>query len=301
MGYNKSQHKYCKAKNRTLPNRKPQQLTATNLVTLNEIFNSHNWNVEMDDPTSCFNRFRRTLSGLTLEEQSLLLSLTKRFEYLPTTEYLNMMVPLLEKLRRDYALEYIYFVRCVKAEDVGKIKSCEAVLYQLKGTSIQHRIKLGKYKVVDDLRTIDISKIQNREAIIVFVDDYIGTGETAKGAIDYLMKSLPQLRECSEDRFCFLTLAAYSRGKTALESLGYNVYVFFEHGKGISDYYEEVERIKNLQIMSEIESRFSGLSSKFKLGYGQTEGLICMERCPNNTFPIYWFKEGDAPYERGHH
>ena len=301
MRYNKRHYKYCKVKKRPLPSRKPHQLTAANFVILNEIFNSHHWNVEMDDPTSCFNRFRRTLSGLTLEEQGLLLSLTERFKYLPSAEYLNMMVPLLKKLRMDYALDNIYFVRCIKAEDVGKIKSCEAVLYQLKGTSIQHKIKLGKYKVVDNLYTIDINKIQNREAIIVFVDDYIGTGETAKGAVDYLMESLPQLSGCSRDRLCFLTIAAYSGGKEALEALGYNVYVFFEHGKGISDYYEEVERIKNLQIMNNIENRLSGLSNKFKLGYGQTEGLICMERCPNNTFPIYWFKEGDAPYERGHH
>lgn len=23
-------------------------------------------------------------------------------------------------------------------------------------------------------------------------------------------------------------------------------------------------------------------------GYSQSEALVCMERCPNNTFPIYW-------------
>ena len=32
-------------------------------------------------------------------------------------------------------------------------------------------------------------------------------------------------------------------------------------------------------------------------GYGQSEALVCMERCPNNTFPIYWLPK-KAPYAR---
>lgn len=298
---NKWRHRFRKINNCTLSNNNPQQLTVAILATLYEIFNSHNWPVDLDDSTSCFHRFRRTLSGLTLEEQNLLLSLTMRFTHLPMLQYLDMLVPLLNKLRQDYPFEKIYFVRCIKEEDVGKIKSCEAVLYQLKGTSLQHRIKLGKYKVVENNKTIKIDEIKSRDAIIVFVDDYIGTGDTAKGAIEYLEKCLPQLTDCTRDRFCFLTVAAYSRGKKTLESLGYKVYVSFEHDRGISDYYKDDEYVQNLQIMHNIENKISGLSPKYRLGYGKTEGLICMERCPNNTFPIYWFKEGDAPYERGHH
>lgn len=296
----KWRHKYRKVKNSTFPY-KPQLLTVENLVALNEIFKLHNWPVDMETPTSCFLRFRRTLSELTLDEQGLLLSLTKRFMHLPQTEYLNMMIPLLINLRKDYPYEYIYFVRCIKEEDVGKIKSCDTVLYKLKGTSIQHRIKLGKYKVVENNLAINIDKIKNKEAIIVFVDDYIGTGETAKGAVEYLEKCLPQLTDCARDRFCFLTIAAYSRGRKMLESLGLKVYVSFEHDKGISDYYDDEECMQNIQIMRNIEKKISGLPNKFRFGYGRTEGLICMERCPNNTFPIYWFKDGDAPYERGHH
>lgn len=300
MGY-RCHHKYRKKVKNGVFRNKPQLLTAENLVALNEIFISHHWPVDMENPISCFQRFRRTLSELTLVEQGLLLSLTKRFMHLPQTEYLNVMIPLLNNLRKDYPYECIYFVRCIKEEDVGKIKSCDTVLYKLKGTSIQHRIKLGKYMVVENNLAINIDKIKNKEAIIVFVDDYIGTGETAKGAVEYLEKKVPQLADCTRDRFCFLTLAAYSRGRKMLESLGFKVYVSFEHDKGISDYYDDEECMQNIQIMRNIEKKISGLPNKFRFGYGRTEGLICMERCPNNTFPIYWFKEGDAPYERGYH
>lgn len=251
----KWRHKYKKVKNSTFPY-KPQLLTVENLVALNEIFKLHNWPVDMETPTSCFQRFRRTLSELTLDEQGLLLSLTKRFVHLPQMEYLNMMIPLLKNLRKDYPCECIYIVRCIKEEDVGKIKSCEAVLYQLKGTSIQHRINLGKYKVIENNEAINVNTIKSGDAIIVFVDDYIGTGETAKGAVEYLEKCLPQLTDCARDRFCFLTIAAYSRGKEMLEALDYKVYASFEHDKGISDYYDDEECMQNIQIMCNIEKKY---------------------------------------------
>lgn len=297
MGY-KCHHIHRKVKKGTLSNNKSQHLTAANLVTLHDIFESHNWHINIDDSISCFQRFTRTLSTLTPEEQCLILSLTERFKHFPKEEYSDLMIPLLIELRDNYPDDYIYFVRCCKEEDVGKIKSCDFVLYQLKGTSIRQRINLGKYRVVDDLSFIEIDRIKRRNAIVVFVDDYVGTGETAMGALNYFIKCLPQLSECSKDRFCFLTLAAYSKGKTILESNNYKVYASFEHFRGISDYYEEHERLQKIQIMNNIERRLSGLSKKFRFGYGQTEGLICMERCPNNTFPIYWFNKGDAPYER---
>lgn len=259
------------------------------------------WDKDMSNSTSCFNRFRRTLSGLTSVEQKLILSLTTRFLHFSIPSYLELMLPLLKAIRRDYPKDYIYFVRCIKEEDVGKIKSCEAVLYQIRGTTILQKIKIGGYTTVDDLRTIDVNKIKERKAIIVLVDDYVGTGETARGAIDYLVKQIPQLAQCAKDRLCLLTLAAYKGGVEVVESLGHKVYTSVVQDKGISDYYEGDELLKNTQMMQGIERKLAGLSSRFRFGYGQVEGLICMERCPNNTFPIYWFKEGDAPYERGYH
>lgn len=289
---------YRKVQNRAQSINTQRLLTAENLAWLNDAFRAHNWRVDMANTASCFNRFRRTLSTLTSEEQSLLLSLTMRFEHLPMTTYLDLMIPILQNLRNDYPDDYIYFVRCIKEEDVGKIKSCETVLYQLKGTSVLQKIDLGEYSVVDDFKDIDVNMVKKREAIIVLVDDYMGTGDTAKGAIEYLIKCVPQLSTCDKDRFCLLTLAAYEGGKHSFESLGYKVYVAVVQNKGITDYYKDEECSHNVQIMTGIEHKLTGLSKRFRFGYGQTEGLICMERCPNNTFPIYWFKEGDAPYER---
>ena len=90
----KWRHKYKKVKNSTFPY-KPQLLTVENLVALNEIFKLHNWPVDMETPTSCFQRFRRTLSTLTPEEQCLILSLTERFKHFPKEEYSDLMIPLL--------------------------------------------------------------------------------------------------------------------------------------------------------------------------------------------------------------
>jgi len=52
--------------------------------------------------------------------------------------------------------------------------------------------------------------------------------------------------------------------------------------------------------MQSIERRIKGLEEKFKFGYEGSEALVSMIRCPNNTFPIYWYIEGVSPYEREH-
>ncbi len=301
VGHKYGRNIYRKVQKSTQSINTQRLLTAENLAWLSDTFHTHNWLIDMANSASCFNRFRRTLSALTSEEQFLLLSLTMRFKHLPMSTYLDLMVPLLQNLKNDYPNDYIYFVRCIKEEDVGKIKSCEAVLYQLKGTSVLQKINLGDYVVVDDYNVIEVDRVKKREAIVVFVDDYMGTGDTAKSAIEYLTKCIPLLKACDRDRFCFLMLAAYVGGRQSVESSGYKVYSSIVQAKGITDYYTGKECAHNLQIMTGIERKLNGLSNRLRFGYGHTEGLICMERCPNNTFPIYWFKEGDAPYERKRH
>lgn len=83
-----------------------------------------------------------------------------------------------------------------------------------------------------------------------------------------------------------------------LSKLGIKVYATHKVRKGISDNYIGESLAKALEQMSEIENRLKKLKSEFRFGYGKSEALVCMERCPNNTFPIYWYTKNDAPYER---
>jgi hypothetical protein len=76
------------------------------------------------------------------------------------------------------------------------------------------------------------------------------------------------------------------------------LYVAEEYGRGISDYYKGKRLDTAREMMTQIESGLKELDDEFRFGYKQSEGLVCMERCPNNTFLIYWLTKHDAPYER---
>ena len=117
VGHKYGRNIYRKVQKSTQSINTQRLLTAENLAWLSDTFHTHNWLIDMANSASCFNRFRRTLSALTSEEQFLLLSLTMRFKHLPMSTYLDLMVPLLQNLKNDYPNDYIYFVRCIKEED----------------------------------------------------------------------------------------------------------------------------------------------------------------------------------------
>ena len=91
---------------------------------------------------------------------------------------------------------------------------------------------------------------------------------------------------------------AKTKGIDELATHNIKVYTHVKLCRGISDYYIGEEKESALDIMHQIESGPIKVKRGFTLGYKQSEGLISMERCPNNTFPIYWMKKNDAPYER---
>lgn len=87
-------------------------------------------------------------------------------------------------------------------------------------------------------------------------------------------------------------------GIDAITATGATVYASIICKRGISDYYRGEELVNAKDTMEAIEQRLKKLKPEFHFGYGQSEALVCMERCPNNTFPIYWYTKHDAPYER---
>ena len=85
-------------------------------------------------------------------------------------------------------------------------------------------------------------------------------------------------------------------GKKALEEAGYCV-----------EYIEEVENalstlsLKEVKILSEIEKSLH-VDDEFSFGFNKSANLISLIRTPNNTLPVFWFKNSSrsasAPFER---
>lgn len=261
-----------------------------------DLFHDKGWDIQLDD-YGIFERYVRTIGDLETEQQKeLLLRLSKQFIHITQSQYMNYIQILVSAIIKDYPNRILCFTCCLPEVDVGKVKSSTSVLYQIKGTTLKTRVNLRdvKYYCKDSIKEYIPCEIVNDDHLLILVDDFIGTGETALGAVDYVKKIFPEMMNSN---IVVLAIAGMQQGIEELERYQIKVYSSVILKKGISDYYLGKDLENALEIMHQIECHIK-VKPKFLLGYKHSEGLISMERCPNNTFPIYWLKKNDAPYER---
>ena len=257
------------------------------------LFSNKGWAIEEGVDVSEFERYCRTLSLMEPEHQDFMINLSQNFEHITVEDYLQYLLPPLKRLRMDMENEDLIFVTCTPKKDVGSVKSSSTVLYQIKGTTIRQRINLHPYHVVENITTVKSVSMANSR--IVLVDDFVGTGETAMEAVNYIRELCPALKNNSS--IVVLCIIAMKEGIELLKSNGILTYCHHIRKKGISEELEEDKRANALTTMTAIEAKLKNLKDDFRFGYKKSEALVCMERCPNNTFPIYWLGKG-VPYER---
>ena len=94
------------------------------------------------------------------------------------------------------------------------------------------------------------------------------------------------------------SIVALRNGLERLDKIGVKTYFAIERQKAISEEMKEADRDIAIAIMQSIEGKLKNLKDDYKFGYKGSEALVSMERCPNNSFPIYWLTKNIAPYER---
>lgn len=267
-------------------------MSINTLAKLETLFISKSWEIDTKNGMSLYNRFCRTLLKFDLEEQLFLLELTQRFTKIKTDEYLPSFEELATVIRSDYPDSEIIFAPCIPKADLGIIKSAHVTLYQMGGTLYNSDLRncwIEKNDIANKVEFI------NDKTIIVLVDDFIGTGETALKAVEYVNEVAGA--KISNDRIKVMAIVVQCTGKQALREASIQVYSKYEFGKGISDYFNGDKLINAKAKMQNIESKLK-VEKRFHFGYGNSEALVCMTRCPNNTFPVYWLGKNTAPYER---
>ena len=264
------------------------------LAKLENLFHLKQWVIDTDNELSTFERYIETLSKLTQDQQDFILKLSERFLHIRTDQYAKELIPAVRQLRKDNPSVLLLFAQCLPESEKSCLKSSGYVLYQFRGNSIKTSIDLGKHTVcTSDIENylISLEKVQFK---VVLVDDYIGTGETALGAIEYVKKVSPYPIDNVD--ILVLCIVAMKAGVEKLNAEGIQVYCSHEESKGITDYYDGDELEKASSLMHSIE-KIIKVNDQNIFGYTQSEALVCMERCPNNTFPIYWLPK-KAPYAR---
>ena len=142
-------------------------------------------------------------------------------------------------------------------------------------------------------------------AIVIFVDDYIGSGETAVNVIEDYKEEFQGLINFTED--CNVIISAIVVQEQGVQFINdhlgeVEVIADIIRQRGISDKYEAEDLEAKVGMMENMEKR-AGCKAKFSFGHNRTEGLVTfMDKTPNNTFPVFWHETSTkpAPFPRHH-
>lgn len=282
-----------------------KRLSAENFMKLVEVFTANEWEIPNEEAgmESRFNRFCERLCTLDAEEQRLVIELTRRFTAIGGTEYPQLILKLMNCLHSQNLpvfseVEKVFILPLIAPEDRGRTKSSSVVWYHCREELIRYSSLLADKTVLCcDIEKASWIKNLKINELVILVDDFIGSGETAVSAVNWLTDSFGT----DPKQIVILSIAALEMGIDHVrQKTGVEVYAYYIFRKGISDYYSDDQRDGCLKTMAGIEDKLK-VDSDFRLGYAQSEALISLIRTPNNTFPVFWKKKdksSPAPFLR---
>jgi len=274
-------------------NLKPEKL-----IQLETLFLEKNWEIEKEEErfASLFNRFCNRLGIYDEEKQDLILELTNDFLNVPLNEIFEYFVNSIKKI--DGLETYNSIIICpLKKSKEKKTKSCDHLWYHLKNfCDFSYETFHGSLKFISEWRHIKTELLKDN-SLLIFIDDYIGSGLTVDETIEELARS-GNLNENINYRISSLIATEIGINNIA-EKYGNIIACNKIVYRGISDKYLGEVLIKKSKIMEQIELKLN-VSTKFKFGFSQSESLVAIQnKSPNNTFPVFWLeKKGKlAPFK----
>lgn len=280
-------------------------MKAEDLLLIGELFDALGWRTEhdVDDPVSrLFERFCRMCARLKKPQRDLILELTRQYSWIRQTENPKLFLAAWRKMLPQLpgTIETLVVVPLLKpgstrpkSSDLiyGTACYCQS---NLTDTVAPRRLVLCKSATNFAKRFGNAPNVA-----LIFVDDYVGSGDTAKKAFADLDKKFPSVKPVAT---ILLALAVQEK---AIEQLSNRCLVVAERvlTRGISDNTTLSSTEDAFRIMDEI-GRKLGIKAEERLGYGATEALATLTRTPNNTFPVYWTnkkvggKVWDSPFTR---
>lgn len=224
------------------------------------------------------------------DQKHLFLDLTSRFLWI--RDYTWEIIQQLNKIIDQCDSYKTYYVmRCMKKNEEKISKSSGYVLYEIKGPEVMRQLHKPLHILYTFKEFIKVRDFNN--SLLILVDDYLGSGKTAEDCLKHLIK----LKKDIERRIVVMCIAASPQGINLLSSLHVPVFAGYYLKRGISDYYKGAALVQNTQLMKQMESLLHISDPNFTFGFAQSEALVCLKRCPNNTFPIYWHGR-NSPYPR---
>ena len=263
------------------------------------LWKEKNWNLS----NNAFYRFCKLFEILSDDEKKLIYKLTKEeFLLIEYGDYPIYLYYAIEKLKVKYPnINKIFLIfASINLPDSERIsKSSVNLIYHFKTPPFKDSIsRLDlKYVILNDLIGISpdlltIEKINDDpNSFLVVYDDYIGSGETIKESVNFLLR-----KGFNREKIKVICIAAQMQGINFLSTKGIETFAAFERSRGISDRYSDEEKKLYQEIMRRIENKIN-VEFKYKFGCYGSEGLISLMRTPDNTFPVYWWNDKSISFE----
>ena len=225
----------------------------------------------------------------TSENKKLIFSLLQRFSYLN-----NKKLSFLYQIICEHILQNSGF-----QEDKTQLLSLtwddEADSSQKVLDNLKNPIYKAGWRNVKTVNTFgkSIKNYNEGKTQILIIDEFVGSGQTLRGRINYLKKNIPGKFDV---KCCFI--AGIKENIDLLKAEGIDIFCALELEKGLSGYYKDDELHKAILLMLGLELKLAqNIKTKdlyqYSFGYGEAEALYSMEgaigNTPNSVFPIFWW------------
>lgn len=279
-------------------------MTLEELLELGAVFQSKGWQIEDSRyslSSGVFDKFCRMLLRLSPNQRKLTLKLIPDYLWLPSDNWGKSLIDAWDAVHKLIPANTpaIYIAPLLKP-NARAPKSSHTVWRKLKER--QHLLQTpNEATPLRFVRTHkkDIKKRTNSH-ILVLCDDFIGSGQTAREALQVVRASDPSR---NNDNTIVCALAAQRGGIDLLAPLA-KVGHAIERVRCISDNNSLGQTPSPIEIAKEI-GRMLHFPEGDRLGYSNTEALVTTDRTANNTLPMFWTnrKVGSAkwpaPFPRG--
>lgn len=306
------------------------KLKASYTLKVDQIFENKGWEMEPEKELklSLYNKYIDRLKRLPDDTRSLFLELTERFDRIELIEitslffkaYENIDNSILNNAKKIYVLPLVepeislnkdkkgnnclknawYFVKAAfskKTVDRPKNKSGENILAIIENSEYRGLSNSSKFIFPQSYSRFK-SVFNKKTDLLILVDDFVGTGDTANSILKYYFKS----SKFKSENTIILSLVSLKQGvENVFVKNKVKVFQAIVKERAISDYYKTEEEIDlNISKVKMMEETLR-CEVDLTLGYKESQALISiMNKSPNNTLPVFWHetKSIPAPFPR---
>lgn len=270
-----------------MPRKQAVEITCDQLLRIYSTITSNDW-IKNENIVEVVSESSKWLYP---SELNLYLELIKSYKKYELGDYIGLIEESFSNGFENFLSggKKLFVASLVAPDDLENVepKSGDMIVYVFKSLKLpfeQKRIETSK----NWAKLLDNRSHKTKKIKLLLVDDFIGTGDTAKKAINGIRSH--RNWNSSTDEIAIFSIVIHKGGLDKLKHIVNDVIYRHTIDKGISksDNWRIVVKLDECLKANDNIEKFINVHNKMKRGYGEQEALISMVRTPNNTLPVFW-------------